>query len=207
VTVTLSFFWDGGHGKRRFGDARRPPTCSRRVSDGSTLLAATISFGSVAGGFSENLLLLEFRDGLGAAGFADGKCDFVARVQGIQHAVLYLELFGSSAGIRSDSAALRLLNGDGPTNPIDCGDRSRKRLLSQRHRTDDREHRTSQNHLCQSHWNPRGFEQSEISRNQRIGSLVPEFPIGDKADLGPQRITGCMQPKRLLFPSATLQPR
>ena len=104
-----------------------------------------------AGGFFEDLLLLEFRDGLRSAGFGDRKCDFVARVQRIQHAVLHLELFGSSAGIGSDSAALRLLNGDGPTNPIDCGDRSRKRLLGQGHRTDDREHRSSQNHLCQSH--------------------------------------------------------
>ena len=128
---------------------------------------------------SENLLLLEFRDGLRPARFAHGKCDFVASVQCIQHAVLHLELFGSSAGIGSDSAALRLLNGDGPTNPIDCGDRSRKRLLGQRHRTDDREHRTSQNHLCQSHRNPSAFEQSEISRNQRIGSLVGEFQIWD----------------------------
>src|SRR5882724_12443835 len=76
---------------------------------------------------SENLLLLELRDCLRSAGFADGKCDLVASVQGVQHAVLYLELFGSSAGIGSDSAALRLFNGNGPTNPIDCGDRSRKR--------------------------------------------------------------------------------
>ena len=121
------------------------------------LLAATISCCSVAGGFFENLLLLEFSDGLGPAGFADGKCDFVASVQCIQHAVLHLELFGSSAGIGSDSAALRLLNGDGPTDPIDRGDRSRKRLLGQCHRTDDREHRTSQNHLCQSHRKSLGF--------------------------------------------------
>src|ERR1700682_2693024 len=53
---------------------------------------------------------------------------------------------------------------------------------------------------------PRLSNKSEISRNQRIGSLVPEFPIGDKADPGPSRIAGCTQPKRLLFPSATRQP-
>ncbi len=41
-----------------------------------------------AGGFFENLLLLEFRDGLRPARFGDGKCDFVARVHRIQHAVL-----------------------------------------------------------------------------------------------------------------------
>ena len=132
----------------RKADADMPASTERREH----VAGCNDQFQSVAGGFSENLLLLEFRDGLRPARFGDGKCDFVASVQRIQHAVLHLELFGSSAGIGSDSAALRLLNGDGPTNPIDCGDRSRKRLLSQRHRTDDREHRTSQNHLCQSHW-------------------------------------------------------
>src|SRR6266576_1901495 len=153
---------------KSLGRAVKRACISRGECDSYTVLFGTAVMASVdavpvemtnvsAGGFSENLLLLEFRDGLRPARFAHGKCDFVASVQCIQHAVLHLELFGSSAGIGSDSAALRLLNGDGPTNPIDCGDRSRKRLLGQRHRTDDREHRTSQNRLCESHRDPSVF--------------------------------------------------
>src|SRR5258708_37183170 len=99
---------------------------------------------------SENLLLLDFRDCLLPAHFADGKSHLVADVHCVQLPFLRFELFGSCVGIRSDSAGLRLLNCDGPTDPIDCGDCSRKGLLGQCHRTDAREHGTSQNHLSQS---------------------------------------------------------
>src|SRR6266481_7710473 len=49
---------------------------------------------------SEKLLFLDLRDCLSPARFGGGKRNLVAGVQSVQHAVLYLELFGSAAGTR-----------------------------------------------------------------------------------------------------------
>jgi hypothetical protein len=47
------------------------------------------------------------------------------------HAILDFELFGSAAGIGSDGAALRLLDRDRAADPVEFGNPSRQRLLSQ----------------------------------------------------------------------------
>ena len=79
-----------------------------------------------------DLLPLQFRDGLATAGFTDGKANLVAGMQVFERqAFLHLELFASAAGVRADSAALRLLDRDGVIEPVNSGDRSRQRLLRQ----------------------------------------------------------------------------
>jgi hypothetical protein len=102
---------------------------------------------------SKYLLRLEFGDRLDPTGFRSGKADLVAGVQIVQRqAVLYLELFGSAAGIRSDGAVLRLPDRDAAIDPVNCCYRSGKRLLGQRRRTDDGEDRsTGQNDLRDFH--------------------------------------------------------
>src|SRR5580704_15206125 len=78
------------------------------------------------------LWLLKFRDRLHPACFAGGKADPVAGVPRLErHAILDFELFGSAAGIGSDGAALRLLDRDRAADPVEFGNPSRQRLLSQ----------------------------------------------------------------------------
>ena len=131
---------------------------------------------------AEKLSFLDFRDGLRSGRFADGKRDPVAGVQRGQHAGLYLELLGRAGG-RSDSgafgAAWRRLNGDGPADPIDHGDRSCTRVLRQPHRTDEREQGTRQKRLYQPHRDLPDFEHSGISAEERIW-----FPGGKPKNAG-----------------------
>src|SRR6266851_4479130 len=101
---------------------------------------------------SESSLFQKFRDRLDPTRFRRGKGDRVAGMQRVQRqAFLGLELFGSTAGVRSDGTALRLFNCDAAIDPVDFGYRSRQRLLGQSRRTDDGERSTSQNDLCDFH--------------------------------------------------------
>src|SRR5260370_9275275 len=86
---------------------------------------------------SEYLLWLEFGNRLDPTRFRSGIGDLVSSVQRVQRqAFLCFELLGA-AGVRSSGTALRLLNGDGTIDPVNFGNRSRKRLLGQSRRTDD----------------------------------------------------------------------
>src|SRR3981081_928341 len=105
------------------------------------------------------LLLLKFGDRLDPTRFRSGKGDLIAGMYSVQRqAILYFELFGSPPGIGSDRTALCLSNRDHAIDPVNSGNRSRKRLLGQGRRTDDGEGRsTSQNDLCGFHGSPPGF--------------------------------------------------
>src|SRR5258708_34524983 len=97
-------------------------------------------------------MVLKFRDRLDPARFRSGKGDLIASMQGVQRqAVLWFELFGSAAGIRSDGTALRLFNRDGAIDPVNLGNRSRKCFLGKSRANDGEGRSTSQNDPCDFH--------------------------------------------------------
>lgn len=88
-----------------------------------------------------------------------------------RQAVLYLELLGGAAGVRSDRPALRRLDRDDAMDAVNFGQRARARLLGQGRRADDGEGRSASQH------DPRDFHgrlpvlgTCPTSRDGRIGS-------------------------------------
>src|SRR4051794_21458668 len=97
-------------------------------------------------------LFLQRRDRLDAATFSRGIIYFVARVKGFERWTLHFKLFDRAAAVRSDSAALRLLDCNRAIEPVNLGDHSRAGLLSQRRRHEDAAGRSTRQHdLCYSH--------------------------------------------------------
>lgn len=99
-------------------------------------------------------MFLQFRDCLNAADFLNREDQPITRLNVVEpEALFYLEILGNAAGIRADRAALRLLNSNLAVSPINLGDQTRKVLLGQSSRTDERYGRsTCQNHLCNFQW-------------------------------------------------------